>query len=64
MKKVLIRSEKVNVAQNFKSAIYRKKQVNTIYPSCKEASIYHNLKRCDYAIMQDGVMIREVYNIK
>lgn len=61
--RVIILSELKNVAPRFKCAIWRKKEVNRIFSSAKEAGKYYNLRNCNYVFEnEDGEVIRSVRN--
>lgn len=61
--KVIILSELQNVAPRFKRAIWRKRNVNRVFNSAKEAAKYYNLRNCNYDFEdEDGEIIRSVRN--
>ena len=61
--KIIILSELQNVAPRFKSAIWRKREVNRIFNSAKEAAKYYNLRNCNYDFENEaGEIIRSVRN--
>lgn len=63
--KVIILSELQNLAPRFKRAIWRKREVNRIFSSAKEAGKYYNLRNCNYEFEnEDGEIIRSVRNAK
>lgn len=63
--RIIILSELQNVAPRFKRAIWRKKEVNRIFSSAKEAGKYYNLKNCNYEFEDsDGRVIRRVLNAR
>ena len=56
-------SELQNVAPRFKRAIWRKKEVNRIFSTAKEAAKYYNLKNCNYDFEnENGETVRSVRN--
>lgn len=63
--KVIILSELQNVAPRFRRAIWRKKEVNRIFPSAKEAGKYYNLRNCNYDFENEaGEIVRSVRNAR
>lgn len=61
--KVIILSELQNVAPRFSRAIWRKRNVNRVFNSAKEAKKYYNLRNCNYDFEdEDGEIIRSVRN--
>ena len=61
--RVLVISVLCNVAPRFRSAIWRRKDVNRIFSSAKEAGKYYNLRNCNYVFEnEDGEVIRSVRN--
>lgn len=61
---VVLRSEVCNVATKFSSAIWRKIEVNRIFPSVKAMKVLgYNPKNCNYDIVNDNdIVIRSVRN--
>lgn len=63
--KVIILSELQNVAPRFRMAIWRKKEVNRIFSSAKEAEKYYNLRNCNYDFENEaGEIVKSVRNAK
>lgn len=63
--KVIILRELQNVAPRFKRAIWRKREVNRIFDSAKEAEKYYNLRNCNYDFEdEDGNIVKSVRNAK
>lgn len=61
--KVIIISVLCNIAPRFRRAIWRKKEVNRIFSSAKEAGKYYNLRNCNYNFENEaGEIIRSVRN--
>lgn len=63
--RVIILSELQNVAPRFSRAIWRKKEVNRIFASAKEAAKYYNLRNCNYDFENEaGEIVKSVRNAK
>ena len=61
--KVIILSELQNVAPRFKRAIWRKRNVNRVFNSAKEAAKYYNLRNCNYDFVDEsGETVKSVRN--
>ena len=61
--RVIILSELKNVAPRFQHAIWRRKEVNRIFASAKEAAKYYNLKNCNYDFVgESGETVKSVRN--
>ena len=61
--RVLVISVLCNVAPRFNRAIWRKRKVNLIFKSAKEAAKYYNLRNCNYDFENEaGEIIRSVRN--
>lgn len=61
--RVIILSELKNVAPIFHRAIWRRKEVNRIFASAKEAAKYYNLKNCNYDFVDEsGETVKSVRN--
>ena len=61
--RVIVLSELQNVAPHFRRAIWRKKEVNRIFASAKEAGKYYNLRNSNYDFENEaGEIIRSVRN--
>lgn len=61
-KRITVITELKNVAPRFKKAIWRKTTVGRTYKNKAEASIYHNLKNCHYAYVNEYDNIIAEYN--
>lgn len=63
--RVIILSELQNVAPRFRRAIWRKREVNRIFASAKEAGKYYNLRNCNYDFEdEDGNIVKSVRNAR
>lgn len=59
----LVRFEKKNIAPPFQRAYHKMKYVDYVYPSVANARRFHNLKKCDYRVLnKEGEVIRCVNN--
>lgn len=61
-RRITVITELKNVAPRFKKAIWRKTMVGRTYKNKAEASIYHNLKNCHYAYVNEYDNIIAEYN--
>ena len=57
--KVLVTVELINISGRFQKASWKRKEINTIYPSLQKAKEFHNLRNCNYFHLgENGSIIR------
>lgn len=61
-RRIKVITELKNVAPRFKKAIWREKEIGRTYKNKAEASIFHNLKNCHYAYVNEYDNIIAEYN--
>ena len=61
--RLIVISVLCNIAPRFRRAIWRRKEVNRIFASAKEAAKYYNLKNCNYDFVDEsGETVKSVRN--